>query len=57
MNCIIVDDELAARAVMEQLCSKTSGLEVLGSFENCVQGLKFLNDNEVGRHFSRFTYG
>lgn len=47
MNCIIVDDELAARAVMEQLCSKTPGLEVLGSFENCVQALKFLNDNEI----------
>lgn len=60
MNCIIVDDELAARAVMEQLCSKTSGLEVLGSFENCVQALKFLNDNQIDvifldLHMDNFT--
>lgn len=47
MNCIIVDDELASRAIMEQFCSKTSGLEISGSFENCVLALKFLNDNEV----------
>lgn len=60
MNCIIVDDELASRAVMEQFCKKTTGLDVMGSFQSCVDALKFLNDNQIDvifldLHMDNFT--
>lgn len=47
MNCIIIDDEAAARAIIEQLCSKVSSLNVLESFPNAMQAIKYLNQNEV----------
>ncbi|NKI30720.1 LytR/AlgR family response regulator transcription factor [Croceivirga thetidis] len=47
MNCIVIDDELASRMITEQLCSQTSNLEMTSSFDNCVDALKYLNDNEV----------
>ncbi len=47
MDCIIVDDETAARAIVEQLCDTTPDLEVVATFSNAVEAIKFLNQNSV----------
>lgn len=47
MNCIIIDDEATARAIIEQLSSYASSLNVLESFPNAMQAIKYLNQNEV----------
>lgn len=47
MKCIIVDDETAARAIINHLCSQVDALEVVGEFPNAMQAIKFLNKNEV----------
>lgn len=47
MKCIIIDDETAARAIVEHLCSQVETLEVIGEFANAMQAIKFLNKNEV----------
>ena len=47
MNCIIVDDEAAARMIVEQLSSKVSELDVIESFSNAMDAIKFLNQNTV----------
>ena len=47
MNCIIVDDEAAARMIVEQLSSKISELDVIESFSNAMDAIKFLNQNTV----------
>ena len=47
MNCIIVDDEGTARAIMGELCQNAPELTVLDQFPNAVEALKYLNKNEV----------
>ncbi|MBW1297945.1 LytR/AlgR family response regulator transcription factor [Aquimarina litoralis] len=47
MNCIIIDDEEMARAIIEQLCSQVDDLNVLEQFPNAIQAIKYLNQNEV----------
>ena len=47
MNCIIIDDEAAARAIIAQLCSQVPQLNVIEEFPNAIQAIKFLNQNEV----------
>ena len=47
MNCIIVDDEAAARMIVEQLCSKVPELDVIDSFSNAMDAIKFLNQHTV----------
>jgi two-component SAPR family response regulator len=47
IKCIIVDDETAARAIINHLCSQLNTLEVIGEFPNAMQAIKFLNKNEV----------
>lgn len=47
MNCIIIDDELTARTIINQLCSKAEGLNVLEEFSNAIEAIKYLNKNEV----------
>ncbi len=47
MNCIIIDDEAAARAIVNQLCSKVEDLDVMEEFDNAIDALKFLNQQEV----------
>ena len=47
MNCIIIDDEAAARAIIGQLCSQVPQLNVIEEFSNAIQAIKFLNQNEV----------
>ena len=47
MNCIIIDDEATARAIISQLCTNVSSLNVLEAFPNAMQAIKYLNQNEV----------
>ena len=47
MNCIIIDDEATARAIIGQLCSNQEGLNILEEFPNAIQAIKYLNQNEI----------
>ncbi|NRD19203.1 response regulator transcription factor [Winogradskyella eckloniae] len=47
MNCIIIDDEATARAIIGQLCANVDSLNVLEAFPNAMQAIKYLNQNEV----------
>ncbi|MDC1226675.1 LytTR family DNA-binding domain-containing protein [Algibacter sp.] len=47
MDCIIIDDEATARAIIEQLCSNVPSLNVLKVFPNAMRAIKYLNQNEV----------
>ncbi|MEO1030380.1 MAG: LytTR family DNA-binding domain-containing protein [Bacteroidota bacterium] len=47
MNCIIIDDEATARAIIGQLCSNVPSLTVLEEFPNAIQAIKYLNQNAV----------
>ena len=47
MNCIIIDDEATARAIITQLCSNIPILNVLEEFPNALQAIKYLNQHEV----------
>lgn len=47
MNCIIIDDEQTARAIIAQLCTNFSSLNVVEEFPNAIQAIKYLNQNTV----------
>ena len=47
MNCIIIDDEAAARAIIGQLCNSDKSLNVLEEFPNAIQAIKYLNQNAI----------
>ncbi|WP_298545055.1 LytTR family DNA-binding domain-containing protein [uncultured Aquimarina sp.] len=47
MNCIIIDDEETARAIIQQLCSQVEELNVIEEFPNAIQAIKFLNSSTV----------
>jgi DNA-binding LytR/AlgR family response regulator len=47
MNCIIIDDEATARAIIGQLCTNIPSLKVLEDFPNAMQAIKYLNSNEI----------
>lgn len=47
INCIIIDDDAAARLIIEQLCSKHDNLNVMEQFDNGLSAIKYVNDNEV----------
>jgi len=47
MNCIIVDDEAAARAIVTQLCRNVPDLEVIEEFPSAIEAIKFLNEHPV----------
>ena len=47
MNCIIIDDEATARAIIAQLCTNIPELNVLEEFPNAIQAIKYLNQNDV----------
>ncbi|MEP0265043.1 LytTR family DNA-binding domain-containing protein [Dokdonia sp.] len=47
MNCIIVDDETAARTIVSHLCNQVDSLQVMDEFPNAMQAIKFLNKNDV----------
>jgi len=47
MNCIIIDDEATARAIIGQLCTNVPSLKVLEDFPNAMQAIKYLNSNAI----------
>lgn len=47
MNCIIIDDEAAARAIVSQLCSRVTEVDVIEEFEGAIEAIKFLNQQTV----------
>jgi len=47
MNCIIIDDEELARAIIGQMIERSPQLKLLHVFSNAMQAIKFLNQNEV----------
>ncbi len=47
MNCIIIDDEATARAVVTQLCSRIPDLDVIDEFSGAMEAIKFLNKHTV----------
>lgn len=47
LNCIIVDDETAARTIVSHLCSQVDNLNVIEEFPNALQAMKFLNKNDI----------
>jgi two-component system response regulator LytT len=47
MNCIIIDDEEMARAIMTQMISRCPELKLIQEFPNAIQAIKFLNHIEV----------
>lgn len=47
MNCIIIDDEATARAIVAHHCSKVADLDVIEEFDNAIDGLKFLNQQNI----------
>lgn len=47
MNCIIIDDEEMARAIITQMIANHKELNLAQDFSNAMQAIKFLNQNEV----------
>ena len=47
MNCIIIDDENTARAIVKQLCSKILELDLIEEFDNAIDAIKFLNQQQI----------
>lgn len=46
INCIIIDDDAAARLIIKQLC-KNNNLEVREDFSSAIEAIKYLNENKV----------
>jgi two-component system response regulator LytT len=47
MNCIVIDDEEMARAIIGQMIENTPQLKLVQEFSNAMQAIKYLNQNEV----------
>jgi DNA-binding LytR/AlgR family response regulator len=47
MNCIIIDDEMMARAVIAQFIVSHTKIKVVEEFPNAIQAIKYLNENNV----------
>lgn len=47
MNCIIIDDEEMARAIIAQFINKHTDLVISNDFSNAMQAIKYLNQNQV----------
>lgn len=47
MNCIIIDDEEMARAIIGQMVTDHKGLKLVHEFSNAMQAIKYLNQNDV----------
>jgi len=45
MNCIIIDDEAMARAIIAQMISKDNDLVLAQEFSNAITAIKFLNQD------------
>ena len=47
MNCIIIDDEKMARAILKTLCSEIKSINIIEEFSSAIQAMKFLNETKV----------
>ena len=47
MNCIIIDDEEMARAIISKMLASHDELKIIQEFSSAVQAMKFLNQNQV----------
>jgi len=47
IKSIIVDDELMAREILGALCEKHEAIEVVATFPNAIEAIKFLNKEHV----------
>jgi two-component system response regulator LytT len=47
MNCIMVDDEKMARAIVSTLCSSTSEISAVEEFDNAISAIKYLNQHPI----------
>jgi DNA-binding LytR/AlgR family response regulator len=47
MNCIIIDDEMMARAIISQFVTSQTKIKVLEEFPSAIQAIKYLNENQV----------
>jgi len=47
MNCIIIDDEEMARAIIAQFITNYSDINIVSQFSNALQAIKYLNQNSV----------
>lgn len=47
MNCIIIDDEEMARAIIGQMVTNHKDLKLVQEFSNAMQAIKYLNQNDV----------
>lgn len=47
MNCVIIDDEASAINVLKRYISDVPNLALLQSFQNPIEGLQFVNNNNV----------
>jgi two-component system, LytTR family, response regulator LytT len=47
MNCIIIDDEEMARAIINQMITNHVELNLVQEFSNAIQAIKYLNQNQV----------
>jgi DNA-binding LytR/AlgR family response regulator len=47
MNCIIIDDEEMARAIIAHFVSSNTDIVISNEFSNALHAIKYLNQNEV----------
>lgn len=47
MNCIIIDDEEMARAIIAHFVSKNTDIKIESEFSNAMHAIKYLNQNNV----------
>ena len=47
MKSIIIDDEEMARAIIEKLSSNNKNLNLIASFSNAIEAIKYLNQHEI----------
>ena len=47
INCVIIDDDNAARLIIHKLCSSYKNLNVVAQFDNGLSAIKYVNSNEV----------
>lgn len=51
MKTIIVDDELLSIEILKQISENVPEIEIVGTFTNAMQAIKFLNKNDVDLMF------
>ena len=47
MKSILIDDEVMALEILKKLCGKVKELEVVATFSNAIDAIKYLNSNQV----------